>query len=339
MLNREDIEDMTRRNDRLQNISSGKKAFDPERDLQAEQVKRNEDFRKKSEDKDPQEAEAIPKPQEPPSPFNADQLDAIHKLVNSLVEKRLEEFRVNDMLQNPEFIEEESECFDLEDMRPPIRESKNYWQATADASWNATYGKWYVVVQRVNQNGTLDTASEITAEAVGVYADGAPVVTGDRCIEVLTGDGRVVVVKSMSDVKLWVAQSDASWNSGNSTWEVEAGRLWQNGSSDFFFNLQTLPIITDLDIGETTSSSDIPPALAGDRLIKAYAQNTSNSSDFEVFQPIGAGGIRARGTESIFKAVVLRAYLNSNDTIVDAGTTYNPSTMYLYPTWDYIRTV
>jgi len=48
-------------------------------------------------------------------------------------------------------------------------------------------------------------------------------------------------------------------------------------------------------------------------------------------------GLDVRGTEGIFKAVVLRAYLNSSDTLVDAGTTYNDSTMYLYPTWDYIR--
>lgn len=44
-----------------------------------------------------------------------------------------------------------------------------------------------------------------------------------------------------------------------------------------------------------------------------------------------------RGTQDLFKLPLLRAYLKADDTIVDATTAYNDLTMYLYPTWDWVR--
>ena len=44
-----------------------------------------------------------------------------------------------------------------------------------------------------------------------------------------------------------------------------------------------------------------------------------------------------RGTKTLFDAIIARAYLIADDTIVDPAVAYNSGTMYLYPTWDYIR--
>jgi hypothetical protein len=51
----------------------------------------------------------------------------------------------------------------------------------------------------------------------------------------------------------------------------------------------------------------------------------------------GTGAFDIRGDRALFKAVTDRAYLTADDTLVAHGTVYNASTMYLYPTWDWIR--
>ena len=45
-----------------------------------------------------------------------------------------------------------------------------------------------------------------------------------------------------------------------------------------------------------------------------------------------------RGTNGLFKGEFSRAYLISDDSIVAAGTPYNPSTMYYAKTYDFLRT-
>ena len=44
-----------------------------------------------------------------------------------------------------------------------------------------------------------------------------------------------------------------------------------------------------------------------------------------------------RGTKERYKVPVLHAYLISDDTLVSPAIPYNDSTMYLYPTWDWVR--
>jgi hypothetical protein len=51
----------------------------------------------------------------------------------------------------------------------------------------------------------------------------------------------------------------------------------------------------------------------------------------------GGGSFDVRGTEELFRAVTDRAYLTADDSLVAHGTAYNSETMYLYPTWDWIR--
>jgi hypothetical protein len=49
------------------------------------------------------------------------------------------------------------------------------------------------------------------------------------------------------------------------------------------------------------------------------------------------GGFSIRGTQEPLMSVTARAYLTSDDSIVDADVEYNPATMYLHPTWDWVR--
>lgn len=57
--------------------------------------------------------------------------------------------------------------------------------------------------------------------------------------------------------------------------------------------------------------------------------------------PPGSSGIGnldfVRGDKAIYKVVMLRAYASADDTLVAAGTDYDPNTMYLFPTWDWPR--
>jgi hypothetical protein len=55
--------------------------------------------------------------------------------------------------------------------------------------------------------------------------------------------------------------------------------------------------------------------------------------------PYGSGGsgFDVRGTPALYKVVMLRAYMNDDDSLVPVGTSYESSTMTLYPTWDYPR--
>jgi hypothetical protein len=78
-----------------------------------------------------------------------------------------------------------------------LPEVDKLYEAVSDADWSESVvgdEHWEVVVQRVKQDGTLDADSEVTKSAVGVEEDGAPLVTGDRCFELVTADGKRVVV-------------------------------------------------------------------------------------------------------------------------------------------------
>jgi len=78
-----------------------------------------------------------------------------------------------------------------------LPEIDKLYEAVSDATWNDSDVEdehWEVVVQRVYQDGTLDADSEVTKRAVGVEEDGAPVTAGDRCFELVTGEGRRVGV-------------------------------------------------------------------------------------------------------------------------------------------------
>lgn len=126
----------------------------------------------------------------------------------------------------------------------PKNEFPAVFEATSDATWNATSGVLEVTAKALLDDGTLNSHEE-TIACIGESGD-VPIVTGDKCIEVMSADGRRVLEK-----------------------------------------------IT--------------------------------------------GSFTVRGTEAHLKVVMLRAYLTSDDSLVDIGTTYNPSTMYLYPTWDWPR--
>ena len=49
------------------------------------------------------------------------------------------------------------------------------------------------------------------------------------------------------------------------------------------------------------------------------------------------GEIEIRGTKGLFKVSTLRAYLTLDDSLVDATDPFNAETMYLFPTWDWVR--
>jgi hypothetical protein len=57
----------------------------------------------------------------------------------------------------------------------------------------------------------------------------------------------------------------------------------------------------------------------------------------DIHYHVGEGGFDIRGTEELFKAVTDRAYLTADDSLVAHGTAFDSETMYLYPTWDWIR--
>jgi hypothetical protein len=66
--------------------------------------------------------------------------------------------------------------------------------------------------------------------------------------------------------------------------------------------------------------------------------NAEGGIEQYVFGHIPYGGaVDIRGDRALFKAVTDRAYLKADDTLVDEDVAYNESTMYLYPTWDWIR--
>ena len=84
-----------------------------------------------------------------------------------------------------------------------------------------------------------------------------------------------------------------------------------------------------------------PPIKEGDRCIEV------ESGDGLLSVALiggGTGTFDIRGDRALFKAVVDRAYWteaveeeHEADDLVPEGTAYNAGTMYLYPTWDWIR--
>jgi hypothetical protein len=122
------------------------------------------------------------------------------------------------------------------------------------------------------------------------------------------------------------AVSDATWNSSDAEdehWEVSVKRVLQDGT----LAAETL---TRRAIGV---ESDDVPILEGDRLLEVRTKDSRR-----VVVRIGGGsGFDVRGTPALYKVVMLRAYMNDDDSLVPVGTSYESSTMTLYPTWDYPR--
>jgi len=76
----------------------------------------------------------------------------------------------------------------MQDAQPP-----QVFRAVSDAAWNDTRQVWEVDVKALLDDGSLNTHIEIIA-CMGEETDDAPILSGDCCIETLSGDLRRVVV-------------------------------------------------------------------------------------------------------------------------------------------------
>lgn len=126
--------------------------------------------------------------QKEPSSFSLDQLVEIQGLVNSLVEKRVAEeiAKINaSRPQDEDFGTVESMIDEMNDDVYP--EDKNLWIAMADST--GTGAAATVLAQRLNRDGTGDSATQDDKKVIINPELGTPVKSGQVCIEGDTMDG------------------------------------------------------------------------------------------------------------------------------------------------------
>lgn len=100
----------------------------------------------------------------------------------------------------------------------------SYYEAIADAVWSATRGVWQVSVQGVEDDGTLGANTQVYA-CIGAESDTVPMLSGERCIEALNDDGRVVLVAASQTP----CENDHSWHFtavDDTTGDVTPGTGW-----------------------------------------------------------------------------------------------------------------
>jgi len=123
---------------------------------------------------------------------------------------------------------------------------------------------------------------------------------------------------------LYKATEDAAWTSTGwttyaSTWRVKVKKVKMDGTLD------TIELTKDCIGAET----DPLPIASGDYCIETVTADGLRA--LVKYQP------EPRGTKTLFMNVTLRAYLKSDDSLVDADDAFNSGTMYLFPTYDWER--
>jgi hypothetical protein len=242
------------------------------------------------------------------------------------------------------------------DTQTPVKHRPYLYEATADAAWSGTNSRWEVAVKKINLDGTLPALVDSTVikqAAYGIETDAPPIKSGDRCIETITAEGKrgLVVVSGTQLDHSFLPQRSTTANvwfdvTGgyvlfNGAWEpVEAFTIAED-ETDTHWWLEIDDESVTVDI--TVESGEAWPTTEELKFIRLFEFGTAGSLSTITRHATndvvwaGEGGFDIRGTEELFKAVTDRAYLTADDSLVAHGTAYNAGTMYLYPTWDWIR--
>jgi len=132
------------------------------------------------------------------------------------------------------------------------------YQATADATWNGTLSQWEVTAKKTDLDGTL--GMEYTLPVMGPSgASPAPVLSGDDCVLVITGDGVAALVPYRRDEALTLSDDDPLAPLGSSAAEGTGGEAsrddHQHPSSKWE---QIQDATSDVEvISDTTNTDDI----------------------------------------------------------------------------------